>query len=728
MVYYGISFVHNIIGISDLLPIGVGKAKRAHSMKSTELLTPFFFFLSYVISVSVCASWSRTGIGRVVWVSSLDHGIDSNVFVLTAKSTLASLHVSNGSIVWRSPYPISDDEPHPIAVTSAGSALVISFSDNRIRACLKNGSVQWEIRSCELLRATNEFIVVRSCESGEEAYTRLSNGEYFHPADKNSASSVAVDRIQLNQENERVWDFNGLALVSHPDGRFEAHKESEILWSRDEGFAHPTDVALYSHSDFSVLVFLSELGFMAGLDATKPENVIWRETVQTNCRLVQGHAEIAVVTCITGKDTTVLAVRSWSGEEVLRKSVSNFKVWRAEVENECHTSICVQLSDYLGASHIVSNINNTQETVDDAIQLRYEVGGTKISAIDKKSVLWQINAVPSSRIVLVVYENRHPSEHSLFPPAVRVTGDRRVLFKDTNPNLILILSYDERKKKMYAMLVDGSSGVTHQLVEHPNSGPAAIGVKGDGWFVYTTWNIGLMAYESNIVDLYRQPEIHASWVQERLRQNIIEYLTIFKGLSPWNEEKLYMSNSCSFISKCEVDEKPVGDGRPHVVRSSAILTQTVVAMTTTSTKLGITERSPLFVLDSGQITLVPKKLLDARRPRDTNPAYGAEYLKTYNPLLSLRPTSYDNTFLENGIPVAGIRSISCAPHPSRESPSQVVIAGLDLLYTHVHPIGKFDSLSSDFNHSTIVLMIAGLLISYMYSEGLLRKLSLSRSW
>lgn len=681
--------------------------------------------LSCVLSVSICTSWSRIGIGRVVWVSLVDHGTDSNVFVLTAKATLASLHLSNGSIAWRILVPISESEPHPMAITLTRSIIVIHSSDNRTRAYLKNGSVQWEIPSCELLRATHDFVVVRSCASGEEAYFRLSNGEHCHPG--NNPSSTGVTRIQLNQEDEYTWESNGLSFVSYPDGRFQALKEGQVLWSRDEGLAHPTDVALYSHSGFSIIVLLSELGFVTGLDAMKSEHVLWRIPAQKNCRLVQGHVEIVVVTCVAEGHTTVIAVRSGTGEEVLRKRFPGFNARRVVVENVCQTSICVRLSDDAGASQIVSSSNNQHRIVTNAIQLRYEVGGTEIYATENKSVLWQINAVRSSRIVVVISENRHPSENSVFPPAVRVTGDRRVLFRDTNPNLILILSYDEGKQVMYAMLVDGRSGVMHQLAEHPNSGPVAIGVKGDGWFVYTIWNTGLMAYESNIVDLYQRPEIHASWIQGRLRQSIRGYLTLFKGLSSWNDESFCIPNSWS-TSQCKVDEKPVGDGRPHVVRSSAILTQALVAMTTTSTKLGITERSPLYVLDSGQITVVPKKLIDARRPMHTNPAYDAEYMRTYHPLLSLRPTSYDNSFVENGISVAGIRSIACAPHPFLESPSQVIIAGLDLLYSQVYPIGNFDSLSSDFNRSTIVLVVAVLLVSYLYSEGLLRRHSLSRSW
>ncbi|CAN8065509.1 unnamed protein product [Agarophyton chilense] len=543
------------------------------------------------------------------------------------------------------------------------------------------------------------------------------------------ASLSSVQRLGDSLSERRTWQIYDTVLISEVDGRLKAMRNGEVCWHLEEGIAHSHDVALYPLKAFPMIVLLSELGFVAGLDGAAAGKVMWKVPVRGKCRFIHGHAKAVVTVCIEGNYSQVMALNAITGGKLLEKKYEDFVVRRAAIHIQCKTHVCVHLTDGEDRDEIVSTDNNSSG-VKDMMQIHYEPGGSELRAFIGQSIVWKTDVPTNSKIVSVITGERHPFENTLRPPSVRVTGDRRVLFKYTHHQVLLVLSFDKSKGAVKSMLLDGRSGQIYEVVEHLRSVPKSLGTKGENWFVYTTWNTDLLLDEIHVVDMYQQPELHISWVRKRLRK------TLFTIWNSFSHPKLVQnrtqgSEPYSDNSTCAKDFElslPYPVDHPYIVRSSMVLTQVPVDMALTRTRLGVTEQSILLLLDSGQSTIISKSTLDARRPRDMNLAYASEYLRRYTPSLSLQSTSYDNVYVEEGIHPKGIQSVCCAPDVSRESSSHIVTAGLDLLFTQIHPMGKFDFLDSDFNFGTVLLVIAILLFLFLYSESLLRKTSLSRSW
>jgi hypothetical protein len=65
---------------------------------------------------------------------------------------------------------------------------------------------------------------------------------------------------------------------------------------------------------------------------------------------------------------------------------------------------------------------------------------------------------------------------------------------------------------------------------------------------------------------------------------------------------------------------------------------------------------------------------------------------------------------------------------SLESTSLVFASGLDLYFTHVNPSRKFDALNDDFNHTALLVTLAGLVLgSYLLAKAYAQK-KLKEMW
>lgn len=167
---------------------------------------------------------------------------------------------------------------------------------------------------------------------------------------------------------------------------------------------------------------------------------------------------------------------------------------------------------------------------------------------------------------------------------------------------------------------------------------------------------------------------------------------------------------------------------PVILRSSMLTTKQIVGLDVTETTLGLTEPSIAMTLESGQVTLVSKILLDARRPKDPDGFNPTEYLIPYRPLLNLQSTSAESQYVAVGEHVEGARVVAVAPVHNRESMCQIVVVGTDILYALVQPVGTFDALPEDFSYLSVVAMILTLGTVFFYTQRMKKKASLSRSW
>ncbi|XP_063965131.1 ER membrane protein complex subunit 1-like [Lytechinus pictus] len=268
----------------------------------------------------------------------------------------------------------------------------------------------------------------------------------------------------------------------------------------------------------------------------------------------------------------------------------------------------------------------------------------------------------------------------------RVLGDRSVLYKYLNPNLVAVVTEGEEigsKPHISIYLIDVITGAIIFSADHKKvQGPVHI-VHTENWVVYQYWN-------------------------QRLRRNEITVLELFEG----KEQK----NSTLFSS---LDPPNL----PLVERQSYVLPSGVQALSATYTEKGITARHLLMSLSSGGLLSFPKRFLDPRRPIELKPEHKEEGLIPYLPELPIAHQSMVN-YNQSIFGVAGIQT---AP-AGLESTCLVLTYGLDYYFTRVMPSNLFDVLKEDFDYMFILTVLIGLVVAALTTRRLASLKALRQAW
>uniref|UniRef100_A0A8B9Z8K8 ER membrane protein complex subunit 1 n=1 Tax=Buteo japonicus TaxID=224669 RepID=A0A8B9Z8K8_9AVES len=188
---------------------------------------------------------------------------------------------------------------------------------------------------------------------------------------------------------------------------------------------------------------------------------------------------------------------------------------------------------------------------------------------------WEV-VIPTEVQRIVTVKGKRSNEH--VHSQGRVMGDRSVLYKSLNPNLLAVVteSTDTHHERTFIgiYLIDGVTGrIIHSSVQKKAKGPVHI-VHSENWVVYQYWNTKARRNEFTVLELYEGTEQY---------------------------------NATAFSSL----DRPI---LPQVLQQSYIFPSAISAMEATITERGITSRHLLIGLPSGAILSLPKALLDPRRP------------------------------------------------------------------------------------------------------------------
>uniref|UniRef100_A0A8C5U813 ER membrane protein complex subunit 1 n=1 Tax=Malurus cyaneus samueli TaxID=2593467 RepID=A0A8C5U813_9PASS len=188
---------------------------------------------------------------------------------------------------------------------------------------------------------------------------------------------------------------------------------------------------------------------------------------------------------------------------------------------------------------------------------------------------WEV-AIPTEVQRIVTVKGKRSNEH--VHSQGRVMGDRSVLYKSLNPNLLAVVteSTDTHHERTFIgiYLMDGVTGrIIHSSVQKKAKGPVHM-VHSENWVVYQYWNT-------------------------KARRNELTVLELYEGTEQYN--------ATAFSSL----DRPI---LPQVLQQSYIFPSAISAMEATITERGITSRHLLIGLPSGAILSLPKALLDPRRP------------------------------------------------------------------------------------------------------------------
>ncbi|EDV48192.2 ER membrane protein complex subunit 1 isoform X2 [Drosophila erecta] len=268
----------------------------------------------------------------------------------------------------------------------------------------------------------------------------------------------------------------------------------------------------------------------------------------------------------------------------------------------------------------------------------------------------------------------------------RVLGDRSVLYKYINPNLVAFVTQapdSTHKSVLNLYLVDVVSGsvvftMTHRKVRAPLSI-----VHSENWLAYSYFN-------------------------EKLRRTEITTIELYEGKTQANS---------SVWSSLQAPPMPL------VERQSYILPTIVEALRETITERGITNKHVLIGTASGSIVEMPWHLLDPRRPIASTTQGREEGAIPYIPELPLPTESHINY----NQTVARLRNIYTAPS-GLESTCLVVATGLDLFVTRVAPSKTFDLLKEDFDYILISIVLVALTSGSLIVKHLASRKLLKQAW
>ncbi|XP_015233286.1 PREDICTED: ER membrane protein complex subunit 1 isoform X1 [Cyprinodon variegatus] len=298
--------------------------------------------------------------------------------------------------------------------------------------------------------------------------------------------------------------------------------------------------------------------------------------------------------------------------------------------------------------------------------------------------VWEV-VIPTEVQKIVFVKGKRPNEH--VHSQGRVMGDRSVLYKYLNPNLLAVVteSTDMHQERSFIgiLLIDGVTGrIIHEAVQRKARGPVHV-VHSENWVVYEYWSTKSRRKEFSVIELYEGMELYNS--------------TVFSSL-----------------------DRPHA---PQVLQQSYIFPSSISTMEATLTEKGITSRHILIGLPSGGILSLPKMFLDPRRPEIITEQSREENLIPYAPELIIRT----EWFINYNQSVSRVRGIYTAPS-GLESTCLVVAYGLDIYQTRVYPSKQFDVLKDDYDYMLISSVLFALFFATMISKRLAEVKLLNRAW
>ena len=636
--------------------------------------------------------WRRQFIGLPKFV--YHHPGSDNLIIGTHSNVVASVQTKDGSIIWRQLLPEGCNLEHMSILKSSED-----FRDHLVRT------------SCSSKTANHSQFW--SPQNG----LLVSANRYREFVEDDQAESLTVDKGQL-VGNSLEFSTDQSSLLVDEDGRVTFQVRSEALWSREESLASIVAVDVVqlpanmrdSFGMKKMIVALTSSGKIFGMD-TISGDISW-SLFETDLAINSPQSNYATMTLTqqSDKDASnfravvvhpnglIVSLNPINGELIEKKKLANkikqFALTEIDVGNLDRALIILDHGDNVHVypdnliGRVKSNIEKYYMTVVD-VSPPVLTGYKFILSSDsiESAEIWSFPINNSEKIVDLSIKRIDEEIHS---PA-RVLGDRGILYKYVNPNLITVMtegSTDDTcnpDQSINIYLIDGVTGALVHNIHHPKSRAPCKMVLSENWLVYSYYNV-------------------------KNRRTEISSLEMFEG----NQQ----ANSSAFSSLIRSHIKP-----ELIEHKSFIFPSGIYAMVDTVTLRAMTNRHIIVALPSGGLLEIPKIFLDPRRPINMTMEHREEGLIPYMPELPIPSESllnYDQTLL-------AVRRIVTSP-AILESTSLVFAYGLDLFFTRVTPSKTFDILQEDFDHLLISAVLVFLVVASFASKHLAQRKALRAAW
>lgn len=310
---------------------------------------------------------------------------------------------------------------------------------------------------------------------------------------------------------------------------------------------------------------------------------------------------------------------------------------------------------------------------------------------NNKAPVWEFVAPSGQKVIHATSRPAHDPVASIG----KVLGNRSVLYKYLNQNLVLVTAVNEEEHTASFYLLDGVSGKVLYAATQAgvDSTQPIVSAISENWFTYSFFGDAVSestakGYQLVISELYESP--------------------IANDRGPLDAAGNYSSLHIGD------DGLPL----PHVISQSFIIPEPISHMAVTQTRQGITTRQLICTLPGiNSIVAIPRPILDPRRPvnRDPTSAEAEEGLFRYVPFLE-----FDGKwFLTHSRDVSGIKTVLSQP-TLLESTSLIFAFGGDIFGTRATPSQAFDVLGKSFSKLQLVLTVVALAFGVAFLAPMVR--------
>ncbi|CEP64288.1 Emc1p LALA0_S11e00738g [Lachancea lanzarotensis] len=278
-----------------------------------------------------------------------------------------------------------------------------------------------------------------------------------------------------------------------------------------------------------------------------------------------------------------------------------------------------------------------------------------------------------------------------------ILGNRTVLYKYLYPYLAAYITGDSTTNIMTVRIIDIATGELVHSVSHNDTVDLTSSINlvvGENWVVYT--------YFSN----------------DPLPEQKIGVIELYESLTP-NVRLSSGSSAADPLSNVL---------RPEVVQKAYMYPETIKNLALTKTKFGITIRSVVLELENGQITSLPKFILNARRIEES--LMSADDKKEFlnSPYVSAIPVSDFTILTHHRRVLSGPNSHLISVPTNLESTSIVCSLGHDLFCTKVTPSSQFDKLKPSFQKGQLISTVVGLFVLCFFIRPMVDTKKLKTKW
>lgn len=449
-----------------------------------------------------------------------------------------------------------------------------------------------------------------------------------------------------------------------------------------------------------IVIVATAKGRIAALHASNQGKVIWNIKAVD---LADGEEWQLTDIKITDSVATIFGV----GGEILRVRATTGEILHHEPGSSSPSlKTSVPVLDALGKEILVSIGNDGSADVPSGS--KFEIGtilltqghgniarGWTLGQGAKPRLAWEFVPAAGEDILSL---NSRPAQEPVASIG-KALGDRNVLYKYLNPNLLLITTAESAASKAAVYLLDSASGEILYNARHSGVDTARpiVATMTENWFAYSLYIDPASAVTGSSADAFPLPKGHQLIVSE-----------LFESSIPNDRGPLgsYTNFSNVYSSTSDIDSTI---SPPHVISQAYLLPGPISSLTTTSTLQSITPRSLLCILPTlNGILSIPRNIIDPRRPvgRDPTPAELEEGLFRHSHMLDFEP----KWMITHQREVMGLTNVITNPSQLESTSLVFAYGSLDVFGTRVAPIGGFDMLGKGFSRFQLVATVVGLAI------------------